>query len=64
MRYRFIDNHRDHWPVSIQCDVLTVSRSGYYSWRRRGPSVTTQRRAALTEQIREMGVRIGIWRSS
>lgn len=54
MRYRFIDDHRDHWPVSIQCDVLTVSRSGYYSWRRRGPSLTAQRRAALTERIREV----------
>ncbi len=54
MRYRFIDDHRDHWPVSIQCDVLTVSRSGYYSWRRRGPSVTAQRRVALSERIREV----------
>ena len=54
MRYRFIDDHRDHWPVSIQCDVLTVSRSGYYSWRRRGPSVTAQRRVALTERVREV----------
>ena len=30
MRYRFIDDHRDCWPVAIQCDVLDVSRSGYY----------------------------------
>jgi len=54
MRYRFIDDHRDCWPVAIQCDVLDVSRSGYYSWRRRGPSLTAQRRAALAERIRDV----------
>ena len=53
MRYAFIDEHRDHWPVLIQCDVLSVSRSGYYAWRNRGPSPTAQRRATLTEQIRQ-----------
>ena len=54
MRYRFIDDHRDCWPAAIQCDVLTVSRSGYYSWRRREPSLTAQRRAAMTERIRDV----------
>ena len=54
MRYAFIDDHRDHWPVSVPCDVLAVSRSGYYAWRNRGPRPTAQRRAALTEQIRQV----------
>lgn len=54
MRYRFIDEHRDQWPTTVQCAVLAVSRSGYYAWRSRGPSVTAQRRAALTEQIRRV----------
>lgn len=54
MRYAFIDDHRGHWPVAVQCDVLAVSRSGYYAWRNRGPSVTTQRRVALTERIRQV----------
>jgi transposase InsO family protein len=38
----------------MQCDVLAVSRSGYYAWRRRGPSATAQRRAVLTGQIRQV----------
>ena len=54
MRYAFIDDHRRDWPVTVQCAVLAVSRSGYYAWRNRGPSVTAQRQAALTEQIREV----------
>lgn len=52
MRYAFIRKHQDCWPVTVQCRVLAVSRSGYYAWRHREPSVTAQRRAVLTEQIR------------
>jgi putative transposase len=54
MKYAFIQDHRAHWPVAVQCAVLAVTRSGYYAWRRREPSVTTQRRTALTEQIRQV----------
>lgn len=54
MRYAFIDDHRDHWPATLECAVLAVSRSGYYAWRNRSSSVTAQRQAALTEQIREV----------
>ena len=51
MRYRFIDKHRETWPIRIQCDVLQVTRSGYYAWRKRPLGVRDQRRAALIEQI-------------
>jgi transposase InsO family protein len=54
VRYAFIDEHRRRWPVTMQCGVLAVSRSGYYAWRKRAPSATTQRRAVLTEQIRQI----------
>ena len=54
MRYRFIDQHRRAWPIAVQCDVLDVSRSGYYAWRKRPPSVRAGRRAELTERIREI----------
>jgi transposase InsO family protein len=36
------------------CRVLEVSRSGYYAWRGRAPSVTAQRRVELTERIRQV----------
>lgn len=54
MRFRFINEHRAQWPVALQCEVLLVSRSGYYAWRGRGPSATERRRVALTEQIRDI----------
>jgi putative transposase len=52
MKYRFIEDHRDEWPIAVQCDVLAVSRSGYYAWRTRPPSAAAGRRTALTEKIR------------
>lgn len=44
MRYAFIEDHRTAWPITIQCRVLTVTRSGYYEWRRR--PVSEQRSVA------------------
>jgi len=54
MRFAFIEEHHERWPITIQCDVLEVSRSGFYAWRVREPSATELRRAALTETIREV----------
>ncbi len=33
MKFRFIENNRSSFPVKKMCHVLTVSSSGYYSWR-------------------------------
>lgn len=32
MRFQFIHEHRDIWPIDFQCRVLEVSRQGYYLW--------------------------------
>ena len=32
MRYAWIGDHRDSWPISRMCRALRVSRSGFYSW--------------------------------
>jgi putative transposase len=40
--------------VNVMCRVLQVTRSGYYAWRKRAPSVTAERRAKLTDQIRHV----------
>jgi putative transposase len=48
MRCQFIQNHRETWPVTVQCQVLQVSRSVYYAWLKRPPSSTAIRRADRT----------------
>jgi len=51
MKYAFIEDHRQHWPVRTQCRVLEVSPAGYYDWRGRAPSDRQRRREQLTERV-------------
>jgi putative transposase len=39
--------------VTLMCDVLRVSRSGYYAWRDRPASVSARRREELMIQLRQ-----------
>jgi len=54
VRYRFVEGHRDRWPIRLMCAVLGVSPGGYYGWRRRPPSAASRRRAALVDAIKEV----------
>lgn len=51
MKYRFIEGQRTQYSVSALCRVLDVSRSGYYDWRIRKPSVSERRRRSLLTRI-------------
>ena len=44
MRFRFIEDRRADYPVTIMCDVLRVSPAGYYAWRRPNRAEPTQLR--------------------
>jgi putative transposase len=50
--FRFIEEHRDCWPVSVMCATLEVSTAGYYAWRGRPLSPSQQRRDSLLVEIR------------
>jgi putative transposase len=52
MTFRFIEDHREHWPVRLLCETLEVSTAGYYAWRQRPISSQEQRRTALVVEIR------------
>jgi putative transposase len=52
MTYRFIDLHKDQWPVRLLCDTLEVSPAGYYAWRQRPPGAQEQQQDTLLVEIR------------
>ncbi len=52
MRYRFVDEHKKVWPINLMCQVLKVSRSGYYDWRDRPRSQRDRANDVLDEKIK------------
>ena len=41
--FAFVAKHRGIWPTATICEALGVSRSGFYAWLTRGPSVRSRR---------------------
>ncbi|OIQ92244.1 hypothetical protein GALL_258400 [mine drainage metagenome] len=35
MKYAWIGRHKKQWPITLQCEVLNVSASGYFEHQRR-----------------------------
>jgi transposase InsO family protein len=54
MRFEWIHQRVSEFEVSVMCEVLQVSRSGYYAWVDRPPSACVTRQAELTEAIVQM----------
>jgi putative transposase len=52
VKFAFIEQHLTDFPVEISCQVLEVSRSGYYDWINRPPSLRDKRRQELTAKIK------------
>jgi transposase InsO family protein len=50
--FSFIQQHQDLWPVTVLCETLGVSTSGFYAWRDRPPSAAQQRRDRLLVEVR------------
>lgn len=54
MKYAWITKHRDSFPVSLMCEVLEVSSSGYYDALDRPLSPRAQRTAKIHAAVREV----------
>ena len=52
MRYRFIQEHRQQFPIILLCRLMQVSASGYYSWLVRPESPRAGRNRALLVSIK------------
>jgi putative transposase len=48
-----IDNE-NHFSTSMMCRLLLVSRSGYYAWKHRPPSVREQSNRLLTVEAKRV----------
>jgi putative transposase len=52
-QFAFIDRAKALYDVTVLCEFLKVSRSGFYAWRARPKSNRALADDVLTEQIRE-----------
>ncbi|KAF0957255.1 hypothetical protein MLGJGCBP_00144 [Rhodococcus sp. T7] len=53
--FQFVDDHCDTFSVKWLCQILEVSRSGFYRWRASGPA-----RAARARADEELAARIRV----
>jgi putative transposase len=54
MKFAFIAEHLQAFEIQMVCDVLEISRSGYYAWSKRPPSRRAQRREELAGKIQQV----------
>lgn len=54
MRFAFIKENEEAFEVKTMCETFNVSRSGYYSWKKRPASETAQRAESLTAEIADI----------
>lgn len=54
MKYAFIEQHRGTYAIQAMCGVLQVSRSGFYAWRSREPSIHAQQDVQLLGHLRRI----------
>jgi hypothetical protein len=54
MRFRFIEDRRADYPVTILCSTLGVSPAGYYAWRSRTESRRSAANRDLVDNIKQV----------
>jgi len=59
VRYQFISRLKKAYPVTILCDVLRVSSSGYYAWRKRPDSSRLTENLKLVPLVRQIHIESG-----
>lgn len=49
-----MEAQKAYFPIALMCQVLCVSRSGFYAWRHRKPSLRSQENQKLKCQIQQV----------
>ena len=52
MKYKFIVEYQQEYPIKTMCRVLEVSVSGYYAWCKRAPSQHRREDTQLAEKVK------------
>ena len=51
MRYKYIREHREEFSIKHMCQILDVTRSGYYAWSPEQTGMRAVENQVLVEQI-------------
>jgi putative transposase len=54
VKFRFVQEHRAIFRIWKMCEVLSVSRSGFYAWLHREPSGRAREDEAIAVHVREV----------
>ena len=54
MKHAWITEHRDSFPIALMCDLLEVSRSGYYDSIGRPVSKRAERTAKIHDSVKQV----------
>jgi transposase InsO family protein len=52
VKFAFVDAEKASWSIEVLCEVLGVSRSGFYAWRKRPAGARSKSDAKLAIEIR------------
>ncbi len=51
MRFEFVEEYQSAWSIHFLCELLKVSRSGFYAWRKREPSNQQKNRREVLQEV-------------
>lgn len=54
MKYAWVHEHRDSFPITVMCDVLQISASGYYDALQREPGPRAERHARIQQAVQQV----------